>query len=394
MVDEDGFVSVLLEQRLATDVFELAIAGPLRFRIVDRDPTDPGTLREQDWDDPSDFARIVRSLSLDYQWDEGSVNLELGELNGVTLGHGSVVDAFFNSTDMDHYQGGVLLTTEWAGNGLEFMIEDVISPDVLVGRLFVAPLSWFIDGEWPRRVELGYTLGADIDAPYRVLPRKTQPIPVTGIDLSVLVIDTDSASLMPYGDLMIMDGEIGLHAGLAADITLPTAAALELQAKVEYRRVGADYHPALFNPFYEYRRLYYETVAASTDSRTLADHLATEDLPPRNGFMADVALLWHDGLRIGARYDTEGRDRAHWVMFRLDLFPWPDHAFSAFYAGQDLTGGATLFSTDALIGIAARNRIIGPLDFFAEFAKRWRRTDEQMALANEVSAGLGIFLSY
>ncbi len=392
-VDEDGFILLLLEQGLEWKGLTIQLAGPLRFRVADRSPGNDGVVREQDWDEASDYARILRVLSFIHEWDDAAVDLYFGELNGVGIGHGAVADLYFNSTDMDHYQGGTLLKVEWRGNGLEFLMENAFQPEILVGRAFIAPLAWFLDGEWPRRLEIGYTLGADIAAPYRSLRNGETTIPITGGDVSFRVLDEDWLVLMPYVDLMAMDGELGVHAGLGTTWVISKPKGLSLHLRGEYRYVGSDYHPAIFNPFYEYNRRYYD-VDAPGDTPTFADHLADDDLPARHGFMVETTFEWDRGLRIGARYDTEGADRPHWVLFRIELFPWDGYNLGAFYGGQDITGGAGLFSFDSLIGFAARARIWGPIDVFAEFTRRWRRVGGEMGLANETGGGVGFSFNY
>jgi hypothetical protein len=394
MVDEDGFFLVLLEQGFRGWGLELVLSGPLRFRAVDRDPQDDGVLREQDWDEPSDFARIPRRVSFNTQWNDGQLDLSFGELNGVGIGHGSVVDAYYNSTDMDHYQGGLLTTGEHAGNGLELMIENVVQPEVLVGRAFIAPLGWFLSGDWPRRLELGFTLGADIAVPRRILATEPTTVPVAGGDISLKVVDADWVAIAPYVDLMTMDGEPGVHAGLATVWTLSSAKEIELHARGEYRFSGSDYHPALFNPFYEHNRRHYGIDQTSGERQTFADHLKYSEQQEAHGLMVDVALDAGGKVRVGARYDREGHDRPHWVLFRIDLTPWEPLALAALYAGQDLEGGSELFAWSSLMAAAIHAKIWGPLRAFAEFTRRWRRVGDEMPLANETGAGVGILFTY
>ena len=287
-VDEDGFALVLLEQGLSFRGFDLVLSGPLRFRIIDTDPQDDGALRGQDWDDPSDFARIAREVAFRKELDDGVVDVALGELNGVSVGHGAAVDHYFNSVDMDHYHGGVRLDVGYAGNGVEFVLNDVVAPELLVGRARVAPFAWFLDGDWPRRLELGFTLGSDIAAPRRVMSTADTAIVFGGGDVSLRVLDLAAASLTPYVDVMGMDGDAGVHAGLAATLTFSEQKGIVLRARGEYRRLGSDYHPALLNPFYERSRRFYSRDPAEGGVNTFADHLANPETrdPEANGWMA------------------------------------------------------------------------------------------------------------
>ncbi|MDJ0764768.1 MAG: hypothetical protein QNJ97_17440 [Myxococcota bacterium] len=397
MVDEDGFLLLLLEQGISWRFLNIRLSGPLRFRVLDRSPDDQGVLREQDWDEPSDFMKIPRSVTMRHEWDNAALDFRFGELSGVGIGHGTLVDAYFNSIDMDHYKGGAILRTEWLGNGLECLIENIITPKILVGRAFLAPLRWFSDQWWARRLEIGFTLGADIKAPYRVLNRSDAAIPVVAGDLSYRIIDTAAFVLMPYAALAAMDGDMGFHGGLSSRITLSKSQQLSLHLRGEYRRVTSDYHPAFFNPFYDYNRLFFPYFSQDSIGPipTFADHLADEtDPPPGNGLMLDGVLMWKRGLRIHLRYDREGNERPHWVMGRVDLYPFRHVAVGLFYAGQDITGKDGLFSTDALAGMGLRARIWGPLDAFAEFTRRLRSTADEVFFANEAAGGLGVVARY
>lgn len=393
-VDEDGMILLLLEQDLLVSDFEAALSVPLRLRVYDRDPSDRGFVREQDWDEVSDFGRLIRRVGYLKRFRDGAVDLSMGELNGVGIGHGVVVDHYFNSTDMDHYHSGVLVKAEAHGTGGELILDDLLGPRILVGRLFAAPIAWFSDSPAGARFELGYTLGADMAAPRRVVATSDAFLPVTGIDASYALLVRPMVTVIVYNDLMFMDGDLGFHAGLAGTFMFSERTGLSLSARAEYRYSGPDYFPALFNPFYEKNRYDY-ALDDNGDSQTFADIIGSLDpLPEGHGFMVDLSLEWDRGLRFGARYDRQGKDRPHWLLFRLDLFPWEGYTIGAFYAAQDVTGGSNVFSLDALLGLAMRSRIWGPLDAFAEFQRRFRRQGGDVQMANETTLGVGLMFVY
>ena len=191
-----------------------------------------------------------------------------------------------------------------------------------------------------------------------------------------------------------MDGALGLHAGLDTIWTLSDVRGMFLHFQGEYRYVGPDAHPAMINPFYDYNRLFYD-VRNTGDTVSLADHLFdAEDLQRSHGFVFESAFEWEEVLRIGVRYDTEGIGRAHWVMFRMGLTPNKGYDFTAFYAGQDILGGTSLFSTQALVGLTARCRIWGPIDLFSHFTRRFRTREETTRFANEIGADVGVSFTY
>ena len=393
-VDEDLFFLLYLEQGFAYKGLDLQLSGPLRFRISDKPPRDSRGLRSQDWDEASDFARILQSATFNHSWSDGYIDLKFGELNGVGLGHGCVVDAYFNSTDMDHYQGGLVSDVNFMSNGIEFMLENVVEPEIFVGRAYIAPLAWFLDGDWPSRLEFGYTLGVDSTAPRRVISTDETQIWITGGDVSLRLVDTSIVTITPYADLLVMDGDLGFHGGLASTWFFSDSRDILFHLRGEYRALGSDYHPALLNPFYEYNRYFFGYDSVAARKTTLADHLSLEEPPVAHGFMVDATLDWRERVRLGARYDYQGDHRPHWIMLRLDVAPVDRFSFGAFYAGQDIEGGLELFSSNALIGASASVEIAGPLRSFIEFSRRWRRVQNNMNFKNENGIGAGLLFVY
>ena len=106
------------------------------------------------------------------------------------------------------------------------------------------------------------------------------------------------------------------------------------------------------------------------------------------------SLEWNSTLRLGARYDSEGVGRSHWVLFRMELSPVPGYHLSGFYAGQDVRGGSGLFGIESLIGLALRGRLYGPADLFFHFTRRLRRRGDDARFANEIGGGAGLSITY
>lgn len=393
-IDDDLFVSLLFRQDAQIHGFSFALAAPLRLRAHDNAPADTGVLRQQDWDTLSDFARIVPYIAYQQLWDEGFVDLYAGPLNGIRLGHGSVANFYFNSTDMDQYRAGPLLRGEWGGNGLEFAMNDILAPEQFILRPYVAPLAWFMDGDWPRRFTIGYTLGIDAKAPYRINGDGSAVILVTGGDISLRIVDASWGRVTPYVELLAMDGDLGIHAGAETNWILSEKKDISFQLQGEYRRSGSDYHPGVFNPFYEHNRLSY-AVTDPDEALTFADQLRdSESLAKGHGFMFDAAFQLSHRFRIGGHYDTEGIGRHHWVMFRLELEPFTGYHVNLFYGGQDIRGGNRLFGWNALFGAAARARIYKPVDLFFQFTRRLRRQNDTHRYANEFGGGFGAAITY
>jgi hypothetical protein len=134
---EDGnFLSVNAEALLRVWNFRLGLAAPLRF-----DLTGSSVLRQRDWDEARDAARVARCLRFDIgnfdrppdrydptcdsydfsgnRFDRVYFSTRLTPLRNVKLGHGTLVNGFRNSFDPDHPALGI---------DSEFLLWDLTHP--------------------------------------------------------------------------------------------------------------------------------------------------------------------------------------------------------------------------------------------------------------------------
>jgi hypothetical protein len=394
-IDEDIFVSLRAEQRVSIRGFSLVLSGPIRLRIADRSPEDSGVLRHQDWDEPSDFARIIPKAAFKHSFEDGFVDIWAGALNGVTVGMGTCAAQYFNSADMDRYQGGIFWRSDFRDNGLEVVLNNFVAPEVLIGRIYAAPISWFVKEDWARTLEIGFLFGLDFKAPLRAYEHDTGIVSVFGGELAWRAVDNDLFTVKPDVSVMAMAGDVGVHLGLLTRWVFLPSKGMGVSLHGEYRYSGSDYHPAVFNPFYDFNRFHYP-VSDSPSSMTLKDHLSYgRDKEASHGFMADFTFDWRDKLLIGARYDSEGGGRSHWVMFHVEVTPLSGYHLRGFFAGQDLNGGRKgLFGANSIFGLEARGRIWGPLDLYCYFSRMWRDIENSNKTADEFGGGFGASVSY
>ena len=394
LMDDDVFVSTRLDQQMDVGGFSAVLSAPIRLRAADRPPSDEGVLRKQDWDTPSDFARIVPKLLFQRDFIDGYVDFYAGSLNGVTLSTGEMVNRYFNSSDMDQYKGGLSLRGGYRGNGAEVVVDNVVSPSLLIGRLYTAPLAWFIREEWAKQLEIGYSAGVDFQAPLRAYETESRTLSVMGGELSWRAVNRDTAEVRPHLMLAAMDGDLGVHAGLLLRWVFLPDKGMGLSLSGTYRYCGPDYLPSLFNPFYDFNRYHYPVVGEA-EGTTLADYLSYgEQASPTHGVSVDLSFEWKDRVELGARYDRTGTDRVHWVMFFLSVSPISGYHLRGFYAGQDLAGGGELFGADSLFGVEGRGRVWGPLDLFVFFSRIRRDIPHRITTADETGGGFGAAFTY
>ncbi len=393
-LDEDIFVLTNIEQHISVKGFSVVFSGPFRLRIVDHEPSDLGVLRSQDWDEPSDFARIVPVLSFMRKFESGLIDFSAGQLNGVSIGNETIVSKYFNSVDMDRYKGGIHLQGEYRFNGAELLVDDIVSPNIGALRLYLAPISWFSDTEWSDRLQLCFLSGIDFRSPLRAYDNGIHTFFTGGGEIDLRLIERERLLLGNYFVTAAMNGDIGLHLGMTLNWSILSSDKLGLFLKGEYRYSGPKYFPALFNPFYDYNRFHF-TKTDSPPNATFADHAVFGSGESfAHGFMAEILFEWRNKLQISARYDTAGRDRLHWIMFQLGVFPLKGYQIKGFFAGQSIEGSQWMFSENPIFGIEARGKIWKPIDLFFFFTRRWRNIPEDNRSANELGGGIGCYVSY
>lgn len=144
-IDEDWYLTFQLRLAIDQPNWGIGLGVPLRLRVYDAEPEDASALvvRAEDWDEVSDYFKILRYVYLGNPDKSGPYYLRLGELTGVTLGHGTIVNRFHNGLDMNRFRlGGDFYVRVGPYSG-ELVIGDMSRPKdtVLTGvRFTVRPL--------------------------------------------------------------------------------------------------------------------------------------------------------------------------------------------------------------------------------------------------------------
>ena len=134
-IGEDFFLEMSIGAVFTPGKWRIAPRLPLRLRLIDDDPETDAIIREEDWDEPSDWARVLGFIQYGALGD--ALIMRYGELTGVSLGHGSIVNRYFNTIDIDHYQGGIYFYGDLGIIGGEAILNDVFGPDVLLSLIHI-----------------------------------------------------------------------------------------------------------------------------------------------------------------------------------------------------------------------------------------------------------------
>lgn len=388
-IDDDFFLEMSIGAVFTPGRWRIAPRLPLRIRLVDEAPETDAIIRMEDWDEASDWARLLAFVQYG-AWGDPLL-FRYGELTGVTLGHGSLVNRYFNTIDIDHYQGGVYVYADAGFIGGEAILNDVFDPEVLVGRGFVRPFDGADDLALPLRgLKIGVTAGADFTAPVAVdvgddglfATPENEPIvladralPMFALDLEVPLVSSPHVDVVPYVDLASLElDSFGLHVGAMVNLRFTPKSTLRVRA--EYRFIGEDHVPGYVSPFYEIERYAYlggDPKLGQLDALHADDGLGE----PHHGVHLETDLRIARLLNWTFIFTSNGRDRHNDLLTRLRLPYLGPVRLTLFFARLGFENPGDLFAADRTIGgVSARVRFG---DFFVRgrFLYEWRlRTGE------------------
>lgn len=303
--------SMLLELDLYGS-FEFSMLGlgvglPVRFILKNDDdiPTTGGIFPKEDWDDARDWVAILNYFHYGHSGD--MFYFYFGEQRNRYVGNGSIVGAYYGDLRLYHPQRGVNLEVNTDYAGLDFFMDDVTPPNVIGGRVYIKPVSFFSKENYGNNLEIGASYFADVFAPDkitggepgddgRVISRTNMQI--FGFDVSFRVLAMKYYQLTPYTDInKIVDAGTGMHFGLKHKFMLPTSTDMQILSRWEVRAMEADYIPSYFNTFYDIEREYYKGVKSENQQMTKWQYLL-------DAF--DGSKSWTGGYYLDLVFDITG----------------------------------------------------------------------------------------
>jgi len=356
-IGEDVYLDLDLMYVFKVGEWRIAPRLPMRLRLIDESPETDGVVRKEDWDEASDWARLLAFVQ--YGGYGQAFFVRYGELNGVTIGHGSLVNRYFNTIDVDHYQGGLFAGLDGGFAGGEVLLDNVLDPELFVGRGYVRPFSLF--ESWPRVVrdlKFGVTAGADVEAPLAVATGHGgffahpdwQPVVLAdevaglfGVDVEVPAVSLPHLDLVPYLDVATVDGKgAGLHLGTYFNVRFNRRNTLNL--RLEYRFQGEGYEPGYISPFYEIQRF------SHLGGDPKLDLLRRGEIGhEHSGFYVEGDLKLGTVFRYTALYATRGGKRGQDLMMRLRLRDVGPLRLSLFFGRVGFDGLDNLFAADRTV---------------------------------------------
>lgn len=431
---EDYFLTLNLRFSWDRDNWGVGVQAPLRLRVWDRDPKNDdygGILRHEDWDQPSDFLRILRYVYIGQRDKRGPYYVRLGELAGLTVGHGTIMHRYFNGIDANKWRTGVNAVVNIGPYSGELVVGDLLDPYLFGARFTMRPavvLHQLLGGggalapepaeeqapgsaprtapapssgvsDWAARLVVGHSLFTDTRAPIELstdatggvvtnddgvpLVTRERALIVLGLlDVGYELVQTEMFTVTPYMDLNkvteVQHGW-GWHLGVLSGLRLPLGFAdFSASLRTEYRFVSGDYVAPYFNVVYEIER-YQRLSAARGDVQPKLQSLcggtpACDSAvgPSRHGYFFEGSATLEDWVSVGFEYlDYSGPRPDGQFRLSVDVPALEFVQLSAYYYRINVEGPGDLFAIDDKSAIVAQAQI--PVYWLLAVQLRWWR---------------------
>jgi hypothetical protein len=403
-INEDYFISLALRINFDRENWGVGFQLPLNFRVIDNDPKQSppdyfgsAHLRREDWDEPGKYLRTIRYVYVGQADKKGLFYVRLGELDALTMGHGTIMYRYFNNLwDPDSWHTGINAAVNVGAFGGEAMVNDVANPYVAGMRFTVRPLELAM-GEgliWDKLV-LGTTLMTDWTAPtvlrttsssvavdshnHPIVDAKRRLV-IAGIDAGLEVFSNELISITPYVDLNkmmnVVDRGWGFHTGVLWQLHFPLVIdTLTLDARTEYRRVSGDYIGPYFDSTYEIDRyqVLNQAMPLPLGQSTKLSSLILDPSQSRNGLFFSLLAGLPQFVFVGGEYTAyDGHRNDGTLKLSLNVPALSFFKFSAFYYRINVSGLDDLFNyKDNRSAIVATASI--PFYGFLALNVRWWR---------------------
>ena len=232
-------------------VFALELGAPMRTPLGGRSGAQPFTLRDEDWDERSDFGQILRALRIGRETD--AFSLWAGPLTLETLGRGALVSRYGNRMLATQSPAGARLRAEVGAVRTE-----VLASDVLALRLLAAEVrldgGHLLGGGASAAGRWHVTLGAAHEAGQ--VEAASAPITLASLELDGVLWRLPTFQFAAFlgggARLGAGGGHLGGQAGVEFEAQLSDVV---FGSRLAARRGSGGYRPGFFGADHELARL-------------------------------------------------------------------------------------------------------------------------------------------
>ena len=388
---------------------------PLNFRVSNRCPAggDCGlnnTLRKEDWDEVSDYARIIRYFR--YGRPNDTFYLRVGELGGATLGHGTIVNGYYNSVNVDIYKLGVQFNVNTSYGGVQTLMDNLLQPKVFGLRGYVRPVSFWDPKSYANNLALGVTFMMDAFAPVGAALGAAGSSPafaeeaatMLGFDAEFTVLQHKIIDVIPYTDINKMFGAgTGWHLGVLTKLRPLENFGLNL--RLEYRYLGEGYLPGYFDSYYDIMKYQFpgqgsSQAAAGTTCPTKYDFVRGRGRAAGcdvgvsgSGIYAEGVFDFFKLLTVIIAYeDASGPNNSN-LLLSLQLPMFEAIKLAAYYQKRFFEGLSNAFSLENAVLVAeAKVRMYSILYLIARYNRSWRLGSDGTSFVStdDFTVGIGV----
>lgn len=327
-------------------------------------------IRKADWDEFSDYFKIIRYVRYGHKFDEKNMFYgRVGALSDAYIGHSTIVNSYTNVLNWDTFKPGVQFDMYTRYGGFETITDDITNPNIIGFRGFVRPLSFVFNNALATKLAFGSTIVSDIQAPKaldttsdELEATDTTSLTIIGVDVEYRLFQNKIITITPYIDYnMINNFGSGVHIGVDTRLHIPLTGAY-FKLKPEYRILGDEYSPGYFDTVYEVSR-WSKRAALKTEKSKQGYYVEVG----YDQYLLDMLLF-----RIkGAYEDYEGDNNSRLMLYGavpiLSSFQ-----FSALYNKSLFDDFSDAFSLeDALLAIELSYNITGPLFMGVRYLQSW-----------------------
>lgn len=198
-IDGDTYLQLQLQPDIPLGKVGIGLDLILLYNPFAKDPT-PRFLAEdgESWDSPSTWLRLIRYVRYGRPYDP--FHFRFGELDYVTIGHGSIMSGYSN-----YDRRGLRLNFRNPENswGVETMLNDFGNPTIFGGRTFLRPFQRQENNNMLTRFELGATYLTDINPD--LLEEGEEPLIALGMDAGFPIIERSTFRLDLYNDFVLLN---------------------------------------------------------------------------------------------------------------------------------------------------------------------------------------------
>ncbi|MBA4250773.1 MAG: hypothetical protein C0425_01925 [Chlorobiaceae bacterium] len=240
-----------------------------------------GKIRTENFNDFSDYLSLISYIR--YGIKNDPVFIKLGKINYYSLGHGSIMHLYRNTTGIDNRKIGLVTDINFGAFGFESIYSNFAEASVFALRGFVNPLKFTPAGDIPiiGNLEVGASYASDFHknsgitgGSYNTVTEVFNvtsdegAINIIGVDVGLPIINTSMFGATIYFDAVkIINFGSGTAAGLM--MNLNGLGAFSASMKLERRWNGENYIPSYFNSFYELERFNVNKSTGSFSSKAL-----------------------------------------------------------------------------------------------------------------------------